>query len=270
MRKAVPLFLLVSVFLFSACGRPAETNVSETLESSAVTQIQEPITAEYRLSANDTYGKSGMAEDILVRDESVCYRTEDSYRLEPIAVQAALEMLRGSLIQPDSLQIKDCVVSGCADDGDCTYYDVSFSVSYTVGSGERIDSGEMYSVGVRKSDETSFDASESIGSVRKQYSIFRMDKSLTTYTSDGTENDVYRFGAGKIALSHLKHPKSGKVLSVSERDGVSSGTLFVYDVLCEGENDFSLRIPDVYTAYLNYDNGKIVEIDPFDPEANIF
>ena len=160
----------------TACGRAPDTDASSTTDTSLETQPAEPVTVQDLLSANDSYGKSSRSGDVLVRDESVLFRTEDSYRLEPVAVRAAEEILRSSMMEPDSLQIKDCIVSNCADDGTCTYYDVSFSFSYSVPPDQRIDSDGVYSVGVRKTDESTFDTSKDIFRILKAYSIFQKTK----------------------------------------------------------------------------------------------
>lgn len=270
MKKAILLFLCLAVLFLTACGKPSDVTDTTAATAAAESQTHEPFTAEDRASANDTYGQTGLSAGLSVRDESVLYRTQDSYRYEAIAVRAAADMLRGSLAQPDSLQIADSVVSACADDGACVYYDVSFSYSYAVASGERVDSGGLYSVGVRKEDETAFDASDRIRGVIRQYSVFRNDDSLTSYTPDADEKDAFTAAAGKIALSHLKDPASGKVLSVSQQSGFFDPSLSVFDVFCEGTNDFDMRIPQVYTAYLVSDDGIITEVNPSDPNANNF
>ena len=227
----------------------------------------EPYTAQDRVSANDSYGETKQIEGVSVRDESVRYRTKDSYRLEPVAVRAAEDLLRGSLMLPDSLQIKDCVVSDCTDDGDRTFYTVSFFASYAVDSGERIESGSHYSIGVNKADETTFDASNESRVVLQKYSIFERAHETAGFPADTNDSAAYVSAAKQIAASRFKHPDSGKVISAEPRPDASDDTIAVWDVLCEGENDFGLTIPDIYTAYLVYEDGIIRE---YDPDANIF
>lgn len=270
MKKAFSLFLCVGILLLTACGRASDNDAASTTNTSLEIQPVEPVTAQDLLSANDSYGKSKRSGDVLVRDESVLFRTEDSYRLESVAVRAAEEILRSSMMEPDSLQIKDCIVSNCADDGTCAYYDVSFSFSYSVPPDQRIDNDGVYSVGVRKADESTFDASEKTVRILKAYSIFQKTEGETSYTSDANESDAYASAASEIAASHLKNRKTGTVISARPQPDGSGESFYVWEVLCEGENDYGMRIPDVYTVYLVSENGKIIEIDPADPNTNIF
>ena len=270
MKKACLLFLCLAALLLTACGKTPETDVSATSESDSVTQEEEPVTAQDLLSANDSYGVSTKYGSVSVRDESVRFRTEDSYRLEPIAIRAAEEMLRGSMNQTDSLQIRDCVVSNCADDGENTYFDVSFSFSYVVAFDQRIDNAKLYSVGVRKADETAFDSSGDIARVLRRYSIFQKSERDHVCLPDANDPDLYASAAKEIALSHLKNTESGMALSARECPDVSGNSFSAWEVLCEGENDFGMRIPDVYTVYLAYDGDRIIEIDPAEPSINNF
>lgn len=269
MKKAFALFLCTALLLLSACGRSSEPDVTDA-EQSSVTQAPEPITAQDLLAANESYGESAKQDGVLVRDESVQYRTEDSRKLEAIAVRAAEDMVRSKLSDPDSLEINDCIVSNCADDGDNTYYDVSFSVSYALPTGERIDNSDVCTIGVHKSDASTFDASKDIKKILDRYSIFQKTEERIVYTPEANESDAASSAAEKIAASHLKDASSGKVLSARQRPDGSDGSVFTWEVLCEGVNDFGMRIQDVYTAFLVYSDGNIIEYDPAEPDANIF
>ena len=263
MKRVIALCVCASVVFSAACGRSAPAEVSDV--PSSVTQVTEPITAQDFWAANDTYGESAESGGLLVRDESVLFRTADSRRLEPIAIQYAQDTVRGGLSDPDSLQITDCIVSNCADDGDNTYYVVSFSFSYVVATGERIDNADSYSIGVHKADKKAFDASKKIKKVLDKYSVFRRTDQRFESESDTNAPDADSAAAESIAASHLKNADTGKVLSVRKRPDGSDGSLFTWEVRCEGENDYGMRIQDVYTVYLLHEDGKIVEFDPDAP-----
>ena len=267
MKKGVSLFLLTVLLFLTACGHVPAEDVSSTTDVTVQTQTTEPITSPELLSANETYGDSGTCGGIRVRDESVRYRTADSRRLEPVAVQAAQDMLRDSLGQPDSLEITDCNIWDCVDDGENTYYSLHLSFSYIIASGGRINSGEFYSVGVQKTDETAFDATAEIDGVIEAYSIFRSAERNSVCTADADDSGSFAAAARQIASSRFKNAESGKILSVKQRLNESDDASSVWDVLAEGENDFGMSIPDIYSVYLRYADGKIAEFDPADPDA---
>ncbi len=270
MKKAFSLFVCLALLFLTACGSGSQGGDNPPSETDAAIQPSESFTAEPRLSANDTYGDSRSSGSVPVRDESVQFRTKDSYALEPIAVDAAEKMLRDSLSQPDSLQIRDCVVSGCADDGECVYYDVSFFYSYSVAFDQQLDDGSAYAVGVRKQDKSPFDASENIRRVRKAYSIYQKPEYGHTVPSGEKDTQAFSSAAEEFALSHLKKAQNGSVLSSKERPDLSGQAYSVWEVLCEGENDFGMRIPEVYTVFLARSEAGFVEVDPADPDANFF
>lgn len=269
MKKAIALFLFAFLLLLSACGSGGETESTSLAETVLSTETEEPITAEDVLSANDFYGRSDTVEGIRVRDESVCFRTDDSRRLQSAAIRAALEKLRASVTNPDSLAINDCIVFNCADDGECTYYEISCAFSHVVASGDRISSDSSFCIGVRKSDKSTFDASEQIDGVLEKYSIFT-NAERKAVAESGSDEQSFFAAAKRIAQDRMKVGNTGKVLSAEKHVSASDETVSVWDVLCEGENSFGMRVPDIYTVYLRFENGRILEIDPADPDANNF
>ena len=255
-------FCLAFVFL-SACGSESadvtgESTAAETTES-VRTVVRDDV-----VSANDSYDEVSKIDGISVTDRSVQYRTEDSFRLQPVAVRAALDLIRESLAKPDSLKITNVNVWNCADDGTSVYYSIYLNTTSLVGTGERVRRVYYYDLGVRKSDETAFDASGSMEQVLEAYSVFLLQAERDSVVDDlsSVDTDAFESAARIIALSRLKNAQTGTILSAVLRRNESDGTVSVWDVLCEGENDFGMRIADVYTVYLRFEDGKIVEFDP--------
>ena len=265
MKKSFALFLFAAFLILAGCGQVVSDNVETTSASAETTQTSEPAERDDVLSANESNGKTRITDDVPVADESVRYRTADSERLEPVAVRDAEDQLRRSCADPDSLQITDASVFDCADDGDSVYYRIHFVASRVVYSGERLESGYFYDVGVRKADETAFDASETIDDVIDAYSIFRPAARSEPIPFDPADAEAFESAARQIASSRFKNASTGKVLSVKQRENESDRTASVWDVLCEGENDYGMTLQDVCTLYLRSRNGQIVEADFLDP-----
>ena len=250
-----------ALLLLTSCGSASEHDVSPTTEA-ATTQAVESLTQKDVVSANESYGRESASDGISVKDRSVLFRTADSYAFEPTAICSARDMLKKTLADPNSLEIQKCHIISCADDGKCTYYTIYLYASYIVGSGDRIESGNFYNIGVHKSDKTAFDASDEIEDVLEAYSIFRQTPRNAEIPYSADETDPYDSAARQIALSRLKKAESGKAVSAKQNMLESEGDVSVWDVLCEGENDFGMFISDVYKVSLREDSGKIVEIDP--------
>ena len=246
MKKAL-LFCLILVFLLlSGCGAPTrDAPVTERAE-----HVSEPETVqqvEYNgTPANDTLGKVTAREDgMLVEDASVLYRTEDSYRFEPAALEAARDSFEKTLSAPQTLELQRATVWDCADDSESVYYSVHLDGSYIVESGERISSGYFCDVGIRKSDGAAFDAGQQISRIVDAYSVFRPQVEGTDEAIEDT--DPIR-AAEKIALSRLKNPEQGRLIS-SAIVGEDADVLQI-EALCSGVNDYDMQIPCVYTVYL--------------------
>ena len=264
MKKTFALLLCLTCLFLPSCGSaPADDSSSAT--SFETTESVETTKRADVLYANDAYGSAEKTDGVSVTDRSVQYRTKDSVRLEPVAVRAAEQQIRNAVAQPDSLEIKSVNVSNCADDGACVYYTLYFNTFSLVGTGEQVRHVYYYDIGVRKSDETTFDASGEMQRVLEAYSIFQLQASRDTVVFDSpmpmTETAAFSDAAEKIAVSRLKKA-DGNVVSVKQRLRESDGSEAVWDVLCEGENDYGMRITDVYAVYFRYGDGNVVEYDP--------
>ena len=264
MKKALLLFLCACLLTLSACGSTEQVSTTAS-EPRTESRVLEPVTLEDVLSANDDYGAVSDADGVSVIDASVQYRTEDSFRLEAIAVRFAQNAVRESLTDPDSLEISDCSVWNCVDDGTTAYYTIHLNASYLVGPGEQIERGFFYDVGVHKSDETAFDAADAIDAALDACSIYQQTARNAVLDASSSAPDAFEDAAKQIAQMRLKDAASGKVLSAKLRAEESDETLSVWDVLCEGQNDFGMKLKDVYTVYLSYADDQFVEYDPTDP-----
>lgn len=267
MMKRSFALLLCLLFLFPAgCAADVAEETTVSSAESMTTQSAETTTKEDVLSANDLFGNTAKKDGFSISDRSVLYRTDDSRSLEPIAVHAAQEMIKKTLAQPESLEIKNVTVSNCADDGTCVYYTFYFNTTSLVGSGERVRHAYYYDIGVHKADKSSFDAADDMEHVLEAYSIFQQQAPRDTVIRDASveDSDADRLAdaAKQIALSRLKDRGTGRFLSVKQRKNESDASSSVWDVLCEGENDFGLQISDRYTVYFRFVDGQIVEEDP--------
>ena len=265
MKKICSLVLCFCILSLAACGSASmtETTVAADDPVSLTVQNTETDARAEVLSANEAYGSVSDTVCIPVTDRSALFRTADSFRLQPIAVRAAREMIMQDIAQSDSLEISNVNVWNCADDGKSVYYSFYFNCSIAVGSGERVRHACFYDIGVRKADEVSFDAADVMEQVLEAYSVYRLQAECDfAFTSETVDLDAFVSAAKQIASSRMKPADSGKVLDVKQRPEESDGAIYVFDVLCEGENDFGMRIPDVYTVYLRIENDRVVEFDP--------
>ena len=244
--------LIAAILLLTACGSVVR---EDTAAQSASEPVQEQTELHTGISANSTLGNISTYDGASVEDASVLYRTKDSYQYESIALQAAKEEYLQTLSIPQSLLVRRFTLWNCSDDGECVYYEIHIDGSYLVESGERISSGYFCAVGVKKADQSTFDAADLIDDAADRYSVF-----LTDNHSDASaleETDPIR-AAEKIALQRLKHPDQGKILSTAMIDEQPES--IQVEVMCSGLNDYQMRIPGVYTVYLARNAGKLYEI----------
>ena len=269
----------LALLCLSACGNSAASpNEPITLfpphseqQTSAAAEVQttrnaydQTETAQTRLaSANDTYGETKTLDAVgKTKDASLTCRTSDSYAFEEDAAAAAKALFAETLLSPDSLSVTNTQILDCADDGDCVYYRVYMDAAYRVQTGEQMRRGVFQSVGIRKSDRLSFDASEQMRDVLEKYSAFAQEMRGSSVPVQSGEPD-YAQAAQEIARKQLKEPSTGTVLHCERNDAQSERCACeAYDVQCEGVNSYRMRIPDVYTVYMVYENDSIQQIDP--------
>ena len=254
MKQAFAFLLLVSLLILSACGSkhsPETTTVSDSVSQTQVPQVE----VNKGKPANSTLGNISSYDGASVEDASVLYRTRDSYSLENLALDAAKADLMQTLSMPQTLLVRRYTVWDCADDGDCVYYVVHIDASYVVESGERLSAGYFCDIGIDKSTQQPFDASDRIDEVTEKYSLFLSECTQDQKALD--ESDPIR-AAEKIALSRLKYPDQGKV--VSSQIVEEESDYLQIEVLCSGLNDYEMQIPCVYTVYLTRNNGSLFEI----------
>lgn len=245
MKKTVLLFLvLMSLVSFCSCGeKPQKEPVTlfpEAMES--VTQTEE----KRDVKVNDTYDEvlfeiteQDSSEKVAVLDDSADYRTTDSYKFERQATERAVEEFKKATERYKDVKIHGVSVFDCMDDGDSVYYSFSVRHSYTVESGGKIDNTFFCDVGIRKSDESAFDASPYIYDVTNGYSVFVVRTDKNAYAElpcDG--DDSVKESVQSFAEERLKKPDTAQFFSVTETDDG------LYEVICSGENSYGLIIKD--------------------------
>lgn len=262
---------MLVLLLLPACRKaedPAEPITlfppQTTAQSTNSAQVSVPPDSTPAPAANKTYGQTlSQIQSVPVLDTAEVYRTQDSYRLEQKAVQAAKEMFCAALYDPSTFTVRDSNLWNCVDDGENVYYSVYMKASYTVESGETIQSGFFGDVGIHKSDESAFDAADTIDDAVERYAAFRE----TTRSHTPFESADYEHAAKTIASERLKYPDSAVEMAVQYRGIHDAGTTDSvqyrqYDVFCQAENDYGMRIPSCYSVYLRSDGEKILEVDP--------
>lgn len=263
MKRSFALVLCLTLLLLTACGRASDGSGESTTES-VFMRVSDAVKRKDVLSANDSYGLFTEVDDLSVEDVCVHFRTKDSYRLEAAAVRAALELMKQTLAKPESLQIMKCNILNCAEDKENVYYKIYFNGAFLVGSGDEIKRGDFYEVGVRKADGKTFDAAEKMETVVRAYSVFEEAERDAVISGSAQNADAFTSAVREILVTRFKNPDRGMIVSSRQRPDESDETDSVWDILCEGENDFGMRIRDIYTIYFHKENGKLVEFDPAD------
>ena len=260
------LLLAGICLLLAACGAPIDAAPSQSALAEQTAETVQQSDPRAGLSASESFGTAAVSDGVRVQDNSVLYRTADSYRLEPNALDAAKAAFLESLSSPDNLQITQAMLWDCADDGDNTYYSVYLMGVYQIESGEKLDRGFFYDVGVRKADGSAFDSSDRLEEVLETYSIFRQIPESADDLPAADADDALEF-AKQTAYSRLKNAKTGEIQSaaVVETDAQTQQI----EVLGFGENGYGMQIPCVYTVYVSTQDGKIFEWNPAGDE-NIF
>ena len=232
------IFLLLAVCLcavFAACGKmePAPQEPITLFVSHPETEPEETTAA--RICANDTYGETHTLSDPDARgvlDTSYLFRTKDSYRFEPTAVEHARELYRQTVRIPDSLRIKDMSVWDCADDGDAVYYSIYLNGEYAIQSGELIERGAFYDLGVRKDTGEIFEVAD-LPVILEKYSLLQPQDAELSDTASAEDEAL-----SAMAKKLLKDPQETRILSLTE----VQDRAHVYTILCEGVNSYGIPI----------------------------
>ena len=248
MRRAVLVLVCVCMAALTACDKPQtadnpaepitlfppKADVQTTIAPARVTTTASAKETAARHIANDSYGETHTLSDAQeVTDDSLQFRTEDSYRFESAAVERAREQFREEVPLPDTLEITNIHVSDCTDDGKSVYYAVSMDGNYALQSGERVERSVLYDLGVNKRSGEVFDAQMQAIEVMQAYSLF-VPKDTALSAADGEADDALNALVPKL----LKDAGKTKVLSVQAVDGRPD----VYTVLAEGVNDYGISI----------------------------
>lgn len=271
MKRIVFASAFLAFLLLPACQRAEDSAEPITLfpQNSAVESTTAAPAPEFTEptsvpAVNKTYGQTlSQIQSVQVLDTAQAYRTEDSYRLEQKAVEAAKAMFCAELYDPSSFNVLNSNVWNCVDDGENVYYSIYIKASYTVESGETMQSGFFGDVGVRKADETAFDAADTIDAVTERYDPFREEKRNHAPFADTD----FEQAARTIALQRLKYPDSAsqtvvRFIGESDASPAENAGYRQYDVFCEAKNDYGMQIPCFYSVYLRSADGKISEVDP--------
>ncbi len=212
---------------------------------------------------NDTYDKvlfemtgQDTSEKVEVLDDSMDYRTTDSYRHEKAATDEAVRLFYEEMQKYSDITIDSVSVFDCMDDGEAVYYSFSIRHTYTVESGGSISNTYYCDVGIEKSDETAFDPSERLDEVREGYSVFkkRTEKnSVVQVTCDGDEESK-KEAMKTFVRDRLKKAETSQIFSVTEID---EG---MYEIICSGENSYGLIIKDSAEIKAEYseENGILI------------
>ena len=263
MKKTILIAALLMLLFLPACGNTEQSAEPITLFPPVTVTERAETTAKVQETSvptvNKTYGQSNtQIQSVDVLDSAEMYRTEDSYRLEQKAVEAARDMFCADLFAPSTFTVLDSNLWNCVDDGQSVYYSVYIKASYTVESGDTATSGFFGDIGIRKSDESSFDAADTIDSVVDKYSAFQdVVRNHAPIAGDDFESAVRT-----IATERLKFAKSASDFVVQYVDSADTESYRQYDVICRAQNSYGMRIPCKYSVYLLSTNGSIVEIDP--------
>ena len=263
MRRIICLaFVCCLLFGAAACGKQASDPPEKItlFPPHTASTAAESTVSSGRDSAslvNKTYGTAARDDAAgVVTDYSKTFRTDDSYALESVALQKARQMFAGTISMPETLKLTDVKVIECADDGECVYYRFYLQARYRVETGEEIRRKDFLIVGVRKSDQSAFDASDALRGIMIRYSIYK-DTVSDSLASTTDPQDA----AVQIALRQLKDPDTGRVVQAVFRDDLSDlSFLPVYDVVCVGRNDYDMEIPCCCTVYLQQINGGFRQI----------
>lgn len=262
MRRLISIACIaVLLFALTACKQNKTTQPAEPItlfpahsEAQSVSEVvSEPLT-----SVNKTYGKTQKDADFgTVRDVVPNYRTADSYAFEQEALSAAEKQVAATISLPETMTVTNAQIVDSADDGDNVYYRVYLRIAYRVETGEEIERSAFCNIGVHKAEGTAFDATQSMRSVTRAYSIF-----TETVLHTRVPGNDFSAAAKEIALAQLKAPKSGRFVQAEYREDASEdGVYVVYDVVCVGQNDFDMEIPCTYTVYMAAENGYIQQLD---------
>ncbi len=196
------------------------------------------------VTVNDSYGQTHtLSSAEPVRDASVQYRTEDSYRFEAAAVEHARQLYRQSVSVPESLHISDMQVEDCADDGSAVYYSIYLEGDYRLLSGEPMSRGVFYDLGVRKQSGEVFDASADIDEVLRSYSLLAEEQKELSIRAQDAQSAL-----DALVPRLCKDPRGTKVLSVTPTDQQQ-----VYAIVCEGVNTYGLHIRETRNVELLQD-----------------
>lgn len=263
MKKTIFVAALLSLLFLASCQKTEDSAEPITLFPAVTATEAAETTAKIEESSvptvNKTYGQTlSQMQSVDVLDTAEVYRTEDSYRFEQKAADAAQNQFCAELYDPSTFKVLDCNVWNCVDDGQSVYYSIYIKASYSVESGDTATSGFFADIGIRKSDETSFDATDTIDSVVDQYSAFR-DVPRTHAPIAGED---FESAAKRIATERLKRPATASEFVVQFIPQTDTVQVRRYDVFCEAQNDFEMCIPCRYSVYLESKDGEIVEIDP--------
>ncbi len=246
---------------FCSCGQKEQTEPVTLFPQGSERVISEK--EEPSVKVNDTYDKvlfemteSDGLRNIEVFDDSLDYRTTDSYRYEKAATDEAVRLFYENMQRYPDAVIDSVSVFDCMDDGEAVYYSFGIRHTYTVESGGKISSTYYCDVGIVKEDESAFDPSEKLDSVREGYSVFkkRTEKnSAAEITCDGDSESV-KEAVKAFVKERLKKAETSQIFSVTEID------YGMYEVICSGENSYGLIIKDSaeITAEYSEENGVLV------------
>ena len=253
--KKLILLLVAVTFLMSmfACSKKEEKEPVTLFPQGSENDSQTEDAPTVKV--NDTYEKVlfeitevDSSQKVQVVDNSLDYRTTDSYRYEKTATDEAVRKLSEATEKYSSVKIEGINVFDCMDDGESVYYSFSISHSYTVESGGRINNIFYCDVGVKKSDETVFDASDIVFNVKNGYSVFvkRTEKNSTDEVLCDGEDESIKEAVKAFATKRLKKPEIARIFSVTE---IENG---IYEVICSGENSYGHHIKDSMQIGVEY------------------